>query len=216
MNENNQLILIEDLGYLYPKETSKHKARYGLYKCYCGTEFIAQVRNVKNGSTRSCGCYSKQIHTKHGLVNHRLYKIYGAIIQRCKNPNNEAYKYYGLANITICKEWENDFKLFYNWSLANGYKDNLTIDRIDTKGNYEPSNCRWVNRTVQQQNTRLIWKHNKSGYRNIYWHSANKKWAVCFSIKNKHKHIGVYDDIQEAILVRNKFIIDNNMKTPLI
>lgn len=152
----------------------------------------------------------------HGLSSHKLYSVWESIIQRTNNPNNPAYKYYGARNITICEEWRNSFKSFYDWAIANGYKTGLTIDRSNNDLGYSPDNCRWENMTIQLQNTRNLHSHNKSGYRNIYWHSGNKKWAVCFSIKNKHKHIGVYSTIEEAIFVRNKFILDNNMATPLI
>ena len=64
------------------------------------------------------------------------------------------YKNYGARGIKICDEWKNDFKAFYDWAMSNGYADNLTIDRIDVNGNYEPSNCRWVTKEIQNKNTR--------------------------------------------------------------
>ena len=74
--------------------------------------------------------------------------------QRCHNPNSSKYRFYGAKGVSVCEEWRNDFESFYNWAMKNGYKDNLTIDRIDPYGNYEPSNCRWATLQEQQLNKR--------------------------------------------------------------
>lgn len=77
------------------------------------------------------------------------------IRDRCNNKNNSDYKYYGGRSITVCAEWNTDFKPFYDWSMENGYSDELTIDRIDVNGNYEPNNCRWVTRKAQTRNRNI-------------------------------------------------------------
>ena len=94
---------------------------------------------------------------KDGRKSTRLYGIYANIKSRCYNSNVPSYKRYGARGITICQEWQNDFKAFYDWAISHGYSDELTIDRIDNDGNYEPSNCRWV--SVKEQSTNRCNNH---------------------------------------------------------
>ena len=92
--------------------------------------------------------------TLHGKSHTRLYKIWIGMKKRCYNPRSNAYERYGGRGIGIYQEWLNDFMSFYNWSMENGYNDNLSIDRIDVNGNYEPSNCRWATIDEQSSNKR--------------------------------------------------------------
>ncbi len=87
---------------------------------------------------------------KHNLSKTRLYSIYYGMKQRCYNPNNQHYKWYGGKGITICNEWldDNGLQRFIEWSLNNGYEENLSIDRVNPNGNYAPDNCRWVTPSV--------------------------------------------------------------------
>ena len=74
--------------------------------------------------------------------------------QRCSNPNHKSYHNYGGRGIIVCDEWKNNYQAFYDWSMNNGYKEGLSIDRINNNGNYEPSNCRWTDKITQNNNTR--------------------------------------------------------------
>jgi hypothetical protein len=90
----------------------------------------------------------------HGMTNTSIYKAWVAMRNRCSNKRNRFYSGYGGRGISVCEEWNNSFQSFYNWSMSNGYKEELTIDRIENNGNYEPNNCRWVTMEVQSKNKR--------------------------------------------------------------
>lgn len=141
---------------ILPKTVNYH--RHFICKCVCGEIKEIDAYNVLSGKSTSCGCVrdlkTKKRMTKHGQKQTRLYNIWCGMRERCNNPNSQAYKDYGGRGISICKDWQDDYMNFYNWSINNGYDEKLTIDRINVNGNYEPTNCRWADTKTQCNNTR--------------------------------------------------------------
>lgn len=155
----------------------KHNT-YWLCKCDCGNLKEAKSRDLRNSITQSCGCLHKEAITKHKKCDTRLYSIWTNMKTRCNNKNAECYKDYGARGIRVCDEWLNDFQVFYDWAIDNDYQENLTIDRIDFNSNYEPSNCRWVDRKTQNRNTR----HNRNITINNETHCL-KEWCEILDLK---------------------------------
>lgn len=153
------------------KAVGRSKDRHILWECICdcGTTVIVQSNRLTGSHTKSCGCIQKDAVTKHGdcrvKQKSRLYVIWRSMIARCEHPNRKDYVYYGGRGIKVCQEWKR-YENFKEWAFANGYDEHAdfgkcTIDRIDVDGNYEPSNCRWVDMATQNRNKRL--KIDKAG-----------------------------------------------------
>ena len=135
----------------YSNRTGKNHAVIYKVKCLkCGDITDKCGGNVLKG-TAACRCSAKHIY--HGQSKTRLYNIYNSMLARCYNAKNIRYENYGGKGVTVCEEWLGSFEAFYEWAMANGYKDDLSIDRKETSGNYEPSNCRWADVYEQMNNT---------------------------------------------------------------
>ena len=138
---------------------NKDSKAYWKSKCECGNIVITRGDCLLSGNTKSCGCLSKELSTKrliraltkHGDSGTRLYRTWKNMKDRCSAFDKDRGKRYADIGIVVCKEWE-DFETFKYWAINNGYKSNLTIDRKDVKGNYCPSNCRWITIQEQQRN----------------------------------------------------------------
>ena len=131
------------------------------------------------------------------------------IIKRCYYVTHDNYKNYGGRGITICDEWKNDFNEFLKWSLNNGYKPQLQIDRINNDGNYEPNNCRFVTKEQNAVNTRLS-SANKSGFKGVVFHKEKNKWKSQIIWNRQYYFLGYYIDIEDAKQAVKKFVTDNN------
>lgn len=143
-------------GFMFRKFGGRNKA-YANCICDCGNKHTAQYSALKAGQTKSCGCMAEENRT--GRTKSLLYSTWMGMRHRCNNPKSTAYKDYGGRGIKVCDEWnDNDTGLaaFEEWAWENGYAPDreLTLDRIDVNGNYEPSNCRYVNTYIQTVNRR--------------------------------------------------------------
>lgn len=123
--------------------------------CDCGKESVVCGQSLKRGLTKSCGCntYKNRAKTAKNL-NPKLYRVWKAMRERCYREKAVSYPMYGGRGISVCEEWKHNYDSFYKWAMENGYKEGLSIDRINTNGNYEPSNCRWATPKEQARNTR--------------------------------------------------------------
>lgn len=206
----NGVLFVKDID---PYIKNNKKKKRILAKCKCGNNFEVLLYSVKSGRTKSCGCYRKKVTSKnmrkHGQRNTRLYKCWCDIKSRCYNENNKCSKWYKDKGIIVCDEWKDSFKNFYDWAMRNGYKENLTIDRINNNGNYEPTNCRWVDMSTQVSNTSLLRSTNTSGYRGI--NKKGNKWQSYIGFKGKKFYLGTFKTKEEAAKAYNDYVDKNNL-----
>lgn len=142
-------------------ENDKHQQTRWHCRCDCGSEIVVGGALLRRGGAVSCGCLKKErarvlaeSHITHGQSKSRMYNIWFNMKCRCHKETAPDYSRYGGRGIMVCDEWRDGFQAFYDWAMANGYQENLSIDRIDSNGNYCPENCRWVDSKVQNNNTR--------------------------------------------------------------
>ena len=164
-NKYNRLLVFERIG------TDKNGNATYLCLCDCGNWTEANANELKNNHKKSCGCLHNEINSEfgkrkshfiHGESKTNLHKIWQGMIQRCHNPKNPAYSYYGGRGIFVCPEWH-DYTIFSKWAHDNCYVDGLSIERIDNDLEYSPDNCKWIPRSEQSKNRRSVLKYEYNG-----------------------------------------------------
>lgn len=181
--------------YTVIEEVSKTTARRFKCKCDCGNESVVRIDGLNRAQLLNSGCIKcADKHKVHGETGTRLHTIWMGIANRC--TFKEQYK-----DIQRCTEWD-DYLVFKEWALANGYKDTLTIDRKNGTRDYTPENCRWTTKQVQADNQKLLSKANKTGYRGVV--QRGNKYEVNLKVNKKTRYIGTFNTAEEAALAYNK------------
>ena len=212
--KHNRITLLEEVEpHITPCGAKQRRVKC---LCECGREFIACLYNILNEHTKSCGCLSKEMsadkirkaqkirvsqasHTQE--LYPELYRILGAAIQRCTNPNRPEYKDYGGRGICVCDEWRNDRKKFIEFALANGWEPGLELDREDNDGDYSPENCRFVSRSVNVNNRRNTLRTMDGASVADIYNTANYR-AVSYSCFSKRIRAGW--DVSAALTTKSR------------
>lgn len=157
----NHFGMLTVIGIAEKRKSGNRERYYWDCKCQCGNHKQVRTDSLTKGLVKSCGCMKTEQdkinlvkNHRHKLSGTRLYHEWVGMKQRCENKNNKRYSDYGGRGIKVCDEWRNTPDAFFKWALSNGYNDNLTIDRINVNGDYEPSNCRWIDLKGQCRNRR--------------------------------------------------------------
>ena len=195
--------------------SDKYKNAVWLCKCDCGNTVSVTGRSLRNGNTKSCGCYNIEVatnrivsmNTKHGKTNIRLFRVWSSMKTRCENPNATNYEVYGGRGISICDTWKNDFEEFYDWAISQGYDPNAkrgkyTVDRIDNNKGYSPDNCRLANLSEQANNRRNNRYLVHNGIR-----KTQAEWA-----RHYGRHITIFQHMTDDEAVRRMEVYDAYMR----
>lgn len=186
-------------------------------RCECGNVLEVRYDAMASGNTKSCGCYKREQtiasniknKTTHGLNHHPLYSTWDSMNRRCYNKNTKNFEHYGGRGIYVCDEWRDDPTEFIRWAVEETEwceGCGLSLDRIDVNGNYEPSNCRFTNGSIQAINRRAN-TNNSSGYHGVSKRN-NGKWEARITFEGNPKYLGIYDNLLDAIEARQIAEID--------
>lgn len=172
-------------------------------KCDCGTIKAIYGDCLKNGNTKSCGCFktenAKLLYSGLRQKNKTLYGIWWSMRQRCNNKNSKSYHNYGGRGIKVCDEWNASFENFYYWAYSNGYENGLQVDRIDNNGDYSPNNCRWVNTEVQANNKRNVKLYEIDGQKKSLPQWCREYNASYYTVRQRVCKLGW--DIKDALVI---------------
>lgn len=165
-------------------DCKKNGSFYWKCLCDCGNMTSVKSGNLKSGMVKSCGCLMHQNEKAktHGMSKSKIYRVWAAMKARCYNTKTAAYKDYGGRGIQMCDEWKDSSEKFMSWALANGYKESLTIERINNDSDYCPENCTWI--SLQEQS-----KNRRSCHRITYNNKTQNLVQWCEELNLPYKHI---------------------------
>ena len=189
-----RLLVIEE------SKIRKSHDKIWLCKCDCGTSTIVRGTHLRNGFIRSCGCYSREVSTKHGMHGTPIYVVWGDMIQRCTNPKQTGYSNYGGRGICVCDRWLDFAKFFADMGER---PKGLTIERKNNELGYFKENCCWASYQAQGRNQRIR-KDNKTGVRGVYFSKQNQRYCVQIKVNFKTQHIGSFATLPEAATARKE------------
>lgn len=178
--------------------------RKGLWlcACECGNTLTVQQSNLLRNHTLSCGCYLEDKITKHGMVNSPEYRSHREMLNRCTNPKDTGFDYYGGRGIGICERWlEVAPQGFINFYEDMGPCNGLTLERIDVNKDYSPENCKWDTKSNQAYNTRIK-SHNTSGRTGVSWSEERGKWTSQIGYMGEVISLGRFDTFEDAVKAR--------------
>lgn len=176
-------------------------------RCDCGNPELTLVRanNLQSGNTTSCGCVGEESRKTHGLSHTRTYSIHESMLRRCKPELADKFPYHAGRGVKVCSRWNPKLGGSFENFLADMGEapENMSLDRIDVNGDYEPSNCRWATNSVQGYNKNLD-PNNTSGKTGVSFYTHCGKWSAEIHVDGKHIRLGMFDSFQRAVEVRKR------------
>ena len=201
---NFKMKVIEDLGMKKPTENYYKKVRMAIFECTnCKQPFEAVVSKKAESQLHCKCCIGTSI--KKPNRDHKLWKIWADTRAKLKITTDDRRISYFDKGIKMCPEWDTSYDTFFDWAMNNGYKDGLTIDRIDNDGDYTPENCRWVNYSVQVVNQRVLKSCNTSGYKGVF-KITDHRWVVHIKWEHSNYGLGTFKDPKTAAKAYDSFV----------
>jgi len=205
-NRYGRLFVAEELE-RYKSATGRTE-RVFLCECDCGNKKIIKMHTLRSGNAISCGCYKieylSSTKSTHGMSDTKIYHVWQSMRRRCNVPADKAFANYGARGITVCAEWESDFSEFYKWAISNGYKEGLTIERINNNKGYSPNNCKWIPRDEQNRNRRMNHYLTHGSRKKTLQEWANEIGVNRCTLRNYCKKYGDEQAVAKAIEMKRK------------
>lgn len=188
----------------YHLQPSGQKKAFWNCTCICGNSTQVSQSNLLREHTLSCGCLKEESRIKHGMVYSPEYRSHREMLNRCTNPNDTGFDYYGGRGIGICDRWLEEMPQgFLNFYEDMGPSNGLTLERIDVNKDYSPENCKWDTKSNQSYNTRIK-SHNTSGRTGVTWDKSRDKWVAQIGYMGKVIGLGRFDSFEDAVKAREE------------